>query len=352
MTSSRPPTRSGSCTRRPFAPTAATWRPRPRASAHPSRATPPTSASRTCDPSAKPGVTALRDLVLATYPCTTQRGDRPRLQHRRHQRAQGGPGLGLDDPGRPPRGRRAPRLAPRDRRPRQQPRHGPAPGHHVHRLEPQIWRAYKALEGWQPYTGSNPHTDHVHFSFSWAGAKKQTSFWTAPQTCTPKCDGTKIVSADCGVGDCGVYGALCVDDSLGVRCVFSMCPAQGTEQILCERDDAGQLRRRRPGPDRLLGDGQALRGRGRVSQLQDAARGPGARTRLGFGRSRRRHAGCRRRGPAGLLRRGWRRSVRPHRRLRAGSRPGDVRPAVAAGAGCADRPRRTQVRPSSPGCLP
>jgi hypothetical protein len=23
----------------------------------------------------------------------------------------------------------------------------------------------------------NPHTDHVHFSFSWAGARKQTSFW-------------------------------------------------------------------------------------------------------------------------------------------------------------------------------
>ena len=23
----------------------------------------------------------------------------------------------------------------------------------------------------------NPHTDHVHFSFSWAGARKQTSYW-------------------------------------------------------------------------------------------------------------------------------------------------------------------------------
>ncbi len=86
----------------------------------------------------------------------------------------------------------------------------------------QMWRAYKASSGWQPYSGSNPHTDHLHFSFSWAGAKKQPSFWTAPKTCTPTCDGTKIVGADCGVGDCGVYGALCVDDSLGLRCVFSI----------------------------------------------------------------------------------------------------------------------------------
>ena len=42
----------------------------------------------------------------------------------------------------------------------------------------QIWRAYKPWLGWQPYDGSNPHTNHVHFSFSWAGADQQTSFWT------------------------------------------------------------------------------------------------------------------------------------------------------------------------------
>lgn len=42
----------------------------------------------------------------------------------------------------------------------------------------QIWRAYDAADGWQPYSGANPHTDHIHFSFSWAGARKQTSWWT------------------------------------------------------------------------------------------------------------------------------------------------------------------------------
>ena len=42
----------------------------------------------------------------------------------------------------------------------------------------RIWGAYSAGRGWRKYTGSNPHTDHVHFSLSWAGARKKTSFWS------------------------------------------------------------------------------------------------------------------------------------------------------------------------------
>jgi hypothetical protein len=41
----------------------------------------------------------------------------------------------------------------------------------------RIWGAYAAGSGWRRYTGANPHTDHVHFSLSWAGARKNTSFW-------------------------------------------------------------------------------------------------------------------------------------------------------------------------------
>lgn len=41
----------------------------------------------------------------------------------------------------------------------------------------KVWKAYKPLDGWQPYTGTNPHTDHVHFSFSWPGAMRQTTWW-------------------------------------------------------------------------------------------------------------------------------------------------------------------------------
>lgn len=42
-----------------------------------------------------------------------------------------------------------------------------------------IWdqRIWSPWYGWNPYSGSSPHRDHVHFSFSWPGAKKQTSYW-------------------------------------------------------------------------------------------------------------------------------------------------------------------------------
>jgi hypothetical protein len=42
----------------------------------------------------------------------------------------------------------------------------------------RIWGAYRADAGWRPYRGSSPHTDHIHFSFAWPGARAKTSFWT------------------------------------------------------------------------------------------------------------------------------------------------------------------------------
>ncbi len=42
-----------------------------------------------------------------------------------------------------------------------------------------IWRSYDAAAGWQPYHGAEAHTDHVHFSFTWPGALKKTSYWRA-----------------------------------------------------------------------------------------------------------------------------------------------------------------------------
>jgi hypothetical protein len=43
----------------------------------------------------------------------------------------------------------------------------------------QWWTAWNPGAGWQPYNGASPHTDHIHFSFSWAGARQQTTYWTA-----------------------------------------------------------------------------------------------------------------------------------------------------------------------------
>jgi peptidoglycan hydrolase-like protein with peptidoglycan-binding domain len=57
----------------------------------------------------------------------------------------------------------------------------------------KMWREYAPQQGWAKYTGSVPHTDHIHFSFSWDGAMKRTSWWTGKAT--------KVVD----LGPCRVY---------------------------------------------------------------------------------------------------------------------------------------------------
>lgn len=42
----------------------------------------------------------------------------------------------------------------------------------------KIWGSYAADSGWRKYSGASSHSDHVHFSFTWAGARGRTSFWT------------------------------------------------------------------------------------------------------------------------------------------------------------------------------
>ncbi|MGN6333005.1 MAG: peptidoglycan-binding protein [Motilibacteraceae bacterium] len=49
----------------------------------------------------------------------------------------------------------------------------------------RIWGAYSADQGWRPYKGSPAHTDHIHFSFSWDGALARTSAWTGAPVTTP-----------------------------------------------------------------------------------------------------------------------------------------------------------------------
>ena len=45
--------------------------------------------------------------------------------------------------------------------------------------------------------------------------------------CTPHCEGSTIVDASCGHGDCAAFGSRCVDDALGARCAFFACPDVG-----------------------------------------------------------------------------------------------------------------------------
>lgn len=64
-------------------------------------------------------------------------------------------------------------------------------------------------------SASLPHTDHVHVELSVAGAERRTAFFTSGAsmgtTCAARCDGTRLINADCTSVDCASTGAVCVD---------------------------------------------------------------------------------------------------------------------------------------------
>ncbi len=149
--------------------------------------------ANSCDPHAKPGTTALGDLLRATYPGSSYGIDRtcgtdplPTSEHydgraldffRRvdvpEQRAQIRAlvaWLFADDAeGRPYANAR--RL-----------------GIMYLIWDNRIWGSYRAADGWRPYAGcaartshaydTTCHRDHLHVSLSWEGAMARTSFWT------------------------------------------------------------------------------------------------------------------------------------------------------------------------------
>lgn len=136
-----------------------------------------------CDPTAKPGVLKFRKFVLSSYPDTSSDGivracgiggtsehkegrawDWAVSARNPHQRAEAQALLSWllapDAEGRP--AAMARRL-----------------GIMYIVWDRHMWRAYDARAGWQPYSRGEAHTDHVHFSFSRAGASGRTSFWRA-----------------------------------------------------------------------------------------------------------------------------------------------------------------------------
>ena len=57
----------------------------------------------------------------------------------------------------------------------------------------RIWRSYDP--GWGAYSGTNPHTDHIHISLSYDGSTGRTSFWTGKPLGTPCANGSLTTSA-------------------------------------------------------------------------------------------------------------------------------------------------------------
>jgi len=149
-----------------------------------------------CDPTEKPGPQAFRELVLATYPCTSDGGiGRDCSSGGTSEHKEGRAWDWMINYPHPAADALLAWLTATD-----------ASGNahaNARRLgimymiwNNKIWKAYQASKGWQAYTGDNPHTDHVHFSFSWDGANKKTSFWSASPSQPEQGSGTE---ADAGV---------------------------------------------------------------------------------------------------------------------------------------------------------
>lgn len=134
-----------------------------------------------CSPSPKPGTEGFHDLVLRTYPGSSDFGiSRGCAQGGRSEHKEGRAwdwGVDVHDP--------------------EQKEHAAevigwllATDEYGHQFamarrlgvmyvifNGHIWSAYDAAAGWRPYNGPNAHTDHVHISFDIDGGQGATSFW-------------------------------------------------------------------------------------------------------------------------------------------------------------------------------
>lgn len=143
-----------------------------------------------CDPAPKPGVVAFRELVLRAYPKTTDFGiSRDCAVGGQSEHKEGRAwDWGVSSSDGPAAQEVLQWLLATDE-------HGNRDallrrfGIMYVIYNKQVFESYRPQKGWQPYTGASPHTDHVHFSFSWDGALERTSWWTAtPPRPTPAID--------------------------------------------------------------------------------------------------------------------------------------------------------------------
>jgi len=140
-----------------------------------------------CDPVAKPGALALREMVLATYggrdlgivrSCAVGGAS----EHKEGRAWDWGMDASMP-------AEKA--LADRFLTWLTAPGTNGMPGYQARRLgvmyvvwDARVWSQYRAGDGWRPYGGASPHRDHVHISLTWNGAMKRTSWWTGKASAT------------------------------------------------------------------------------------------------------------------------------------------------------------------------
>ena len=136
----------------------------------------------TCSPSAKPGMVAFRDMIMAAYPGTSSYGISRDCavggtSEHKEGRAWDWANDAFTDAGRRRVSNFVRWLFETDQYGN---RHAMARRLGVMYViwNRRIFRMYRPSEGWTPYTGSSAHTDHVHISLTRRGGDKRTSFWT------------------------------------------------------------------------------------------------------------------------------------------------------------------------------
>ena len=195
----------------------------------------PFQGQTACEALARPGVTAFRDLVLATYPETRNAGIVRTCSVRGASEHKEGRAWDWKVDAAHPSDAAAVQdllawLMAADE-------HGNQAAM-ARRLgvmyviwDSQIWKSYQADKGWLPYRGASPHTDHVHISFSWAGALQRTSYWTGQVSgtvqspivvATPSPSASPSLPPDSALGD-----ALLLGPGAGVTAGPSAGPSVG-----------------------------------------------------------------------------------------------------------------------------
>ena len=173
----------------------------------------PYEPQQVCAPSEKPGPVAFRDLVMAAFPYTGRGGISRacdvggRSEHKEGRAWDWGANVGN-----PPQREAAAQvigwLLATDEHDNQ---YAMARRLGVMYIiyNRSIWRSYAADQGWVPYNGPSPHTDHVHISYNLAGAAGATSFWRIPDLAQYALGGfgpTAILPEAGGISTGGVPG--------------------------------------------------------------------------------------------------------------------------------------------------
>jgi hypothetical protein len=136
----------------------------------------------TCSPAPKPGMVAYRDMVLAAYPASSSYGISRDCAVGGTSEHKEGRAWDWANDATTVEGRRRVANFMRWLFATDQYGHRHAMARRLGVMyiiwNRQIFRMYRANEGWTPYTGSSPHTDHVHVSLTRRGGNGLTSFWT------------------------------------------------------------------------------------------------------------------------------------------------------------------------------